>query len=161
MFLKTYFERPVKNIDKKHLKKMNCCFIVIGDGSVSKFIKKDIDFSVAVVDYKTKRESITNDERRIVNKAMHGRKIVRIKNRAGTISDETIKTVKDWLKNQEKIFIIIDGEDDLVAVPFILLAPKNKNYCIVYGIRDEGIIIKKITPEFKRLVKKETGIEIA
>ena len=159
MFLKTHFAQPVKNIDKKRLKKMNCGFIVIGDESVSKFVEKDIDFIVAVVDYKTKREPITNDEKRIVNKAMDGRKIIRIRNSAGTISDETIKTVKDWLKNQEKIFIIIDGEDDLVAVPFILLAPEN--YCIVYGIRNEGIIIKKITPEFKRLVKKGTGIEIA
>ena len=48
--------------------------------------------------------------------------------------------------------IEIDGEEDLAALPAILLAPGDVT--IIYGLPDKGVLVVKPTPKNKQLVKE-------
>lgn len=147
-FLRKPFSKPMKNPNVEQLSKSECKFIVIGDYSTYFFVKNDIDFEVCVVDYKTERKPVSPEVKRMIDNAMVGRKVLRINNPPGTVSDDAIEMVKKWIKKPQRLFVIVDGEDDLVALPFFLSV--SQSYCIVYGIRDKGMVIKQVTEGFKR-----------
>lgn len=48
----------------------------------------------------------------------------------------------------EKVQIVIDGEEDIVALPFLILAPVG--WVVCYGQPNEGLVIVKITEESKK-----------
>ena len=146
-FLKRPFSEPVKNIDKKALEKMNCKFIVVGDYSTQFFVENGIEFDVCVVDYKTERRDISEQSKKVINTTMKNRKVLKIHNPKGVVSDEAISMVREWVEHGDKMFVIVEGEDDLVALPFFAYAPED--YCVVYGIKNKGMVVKKVSAPFK------------
>jgi len=74
-------------------------------------------------------------------------KTVMVKNPQGTITYEAIEAIKEALKSQEHIHIVVDGEEDLLALVAVLYAPLNA--VVVYGQPYEGIVVVKVTPEKK------------
>ena len=48
----------------------------------------------------------------------------------------------------EKVQIVIDGEEDIVALPFLIFAPVG--WVVCYGQPNEGLVIVKITEESKK-----------
>jgi len=54
------------------------------------------------------------------------------------------------LAGDERIKIVVDGEEDLATLPAILYAPLGS--AVVYGQPNEGSVLVEVTPEKKKHV---------
>jgi len=80
------------------------------------------------------------------------KRVVHVKNPQGTITQEAIQTVQQAFKNETPTHIIVDGEEDLLTLVAVLLAPEND--LVIYGQPSKGIVVVKVTPEKKVEAKK-------
>ena len=78
-------------------------------------------------------------------------KTIYVKNPQGTITNEAIVAIKEALEGNQHIHIVVDGEEDLLALIAVLYAPENS--IVVYGQPYTGVVIIKVTPEKKEQVK--------
>jgi hypothetical protein len=74
-------------------------------------------------------------------------KTIEVKNPAATLTKELIDVIRDSLNSDERVKIIVDGEEDLATLPAILYAPLGS--AVVYGQPDEGSVLVDVTPEMK------------
>lgn len=127
--------------------------IAVGDIVVSKLVEKGLKPNISIYDLKTKRQKISEKS---VLKNLPNSKII-LENDQGTISSKTAIAIYGYLQktveSQEKMGIEIIGEEDLLALPSILMAPLGA--IVVYGIRGEGMVIVNVTEDLKRIVRKK------
>lgn len=107
-------------------------------------IGKKADLSI--IDYKTKRENVEmHDE--IAEKI--DRKVI---NPAGIITKEVAVSIyqfyDQWIKSPQKQVLLVEGEEDLTALPAILLAPLDS--WVLYGHYALGIVAVHVTEDKKR-----------
>lgn len=123
--------------------------IAVGDIVANLLYKNNFDPELKIIDFKTKRKKIAPEFP--INKD-----IKLINNKAGTITKEAVLVMENLIKkyffNKQKQILTINGEEDLLALPAILLAPLNS--LVLYGQPDEGTIVIKVTEEKKREIKK-------
>ena len=99
--------------------------------------------------------SITDNKRmrrRVKPRTFTGKNIVHVRNPQGTITEEAITAIREALESNERFHIIVDGEEDLLALIAVLYAPENS--LVVYGQPYEGIVVIKVTSEKKAGAKK-------
>jgi uncharacterized protein (UPF0218 family) len=77
---------------------------------------------------------------------------VNVKNPQGTITKEAIETIKNSLKKNDPVHIVVDGEEDLLVLIAVLYAPENS--VVVYGQPYEGIVLVKVSSEKKTEASK-------
>ena len=126
--------------------------VSVGDQVTYTILKNDIEPIFCVVDFKTKREHCSDDVKKKIQS--FGKKRVIIKNPPRCISGNLWKGIESAFNNLEKnsLLIEIDGEEDLAALPAILLAPGNVT--IIYGLPNKGVVVVKASKENKRKVKE-------
>ena len=78
-------------------------------------------------------------------------KTVYVKNPQGRITHEAIVAVKKALEGDEHIHIVVDGEEDLLALIAVLHSPENS--IVVYGQPYIGVVVIRATSEKKAQVK--------
>ena len=121
--------------------------ISVGDIITMELIRLGVEPDVKVIDLRSRRESI-------LNLSASWRIKTKIINRSGTISFEAVKAIKktidSCLENGKKSTIVIDGEEDLLVLPAILLVPLGSVVC--YGQWDKGAVIVEVTEEKKQEV---------
>lgn len=132
--------------------KQNSYIIAVGD-IVSVSLRENGYFpAVSIIDRHTRRKKI---ESRITNKYFAHPNYT-IKNLAGTINHDFatvfLASIKEYSQTQAPQVIEVSGEEDLLALPTILLAPLGSY--LVYGQYNLGMCIVKITAETKSLAKK-------
>ena len=85
---------------------------------------------------------------------------IKITNPPGAISSDAV-VVLDGILNENiqedtSTVVVVEGEEDLLALPLLLLAPIQSILC--YGLRDQGLVAVRVTEEVKmraaELVKK-------
>lgn len=76
---------------------------------------------------------------------------VRVSNPQGTITDEAWQAIETAMKSSERTKITVDGEEDLLTLAAILLAPLNA--IVFYGQPREGIVAVKATAKTKQKIK--------
>jgi uncharacterized protein (UPF0218 family) len=94
--------------------------------------------------------SITDNKRmrrRIKPRTFTGKNVVHVKNPQGTITEEAITAIRETLESDERVHIIVDGEEDLLALIAVLYAPEKS--LVVYGQPYEGIVVVEVTAEKK------------
>lgn len=93
--------------------------------------------------------SITDNKRmrKKIKPRIFAVKLFHVKNPQGTITAEAIAAIKAALESDERVQVIVDGEEDLLALVAILYAPENA--FVVYGQPYEGIVVVKVTSEKK------------
>ncbi|TRO46301.1 DUF359 domain-containing protein [Candidatus Bathyarchaeota archaeon] len=99
--------------------------------------------------------SITDNKRmrkRVRPRTFTGKNIVHVRNPQGTITEEAITAIREALESNERFHIIVDGEEDLLALIAVLYAPENS--LVVYGQPYEGIVVIRVTSEKKAGAKK-------
>ncbi|MDA1316575.1 MAG: pantetheine-phosphate adenylyltransferase [bacterium] len=119
--------------------------ITVGDIVTQSLRDNDTKAHIEIIDYRTRREAI-------------GEKIKRhhfdAKNPAGTITYEAVKVIEHAFIAIEdpanSICISIDGEEDLLALPAIQLAPLGS--VVLYGIFDKGVVVVLVDEEMKKRV---------
>jgi len=140
--------------------------IAVGDVITNSLLKIGFDPDIKIVDFRVRRKNIQDYHGSVTD--FHGLKYPRksainlreslpkIKNRPGTISTQAINAIrlnlKNYLKTGNKQVIIIDGEEDLTALPAILLAPLRS--VVLYGQMDLGVVAVSVTEEKKEQVRE-------
>ncbi len=122
----------------------------VGDMTTFFLLEASIVPDLAVVDNKTKRMPVPDE---VVRSLMHnGYRTVKVENPAATLTKELIDQIRESLKGEERVKIVVEGEEDLATLPAILFAPSGS--VVVYGQPNEGSVMVKVTPEKKKYIKK-------
>ena len=145
ILLKGSFSLTIREFEKIVNTKKPPMIIVVGDALSEALLKKDIFPKVLIIDYKVMRNPS-------IPFATEGYKTARLTNAAGTISDEAWSVVKSAVKQSGRVKVIVEGEEDLLALPAILSAPEDA--FVVYGQPHEGMVVVDVTPKKKAEIRK-------
>jgi len=110
--------------------------ISVGDVVSENMIRAGIRPQVLVVDNKVMRMPIDPIEVD-VDRTSH------VKNPPGTLTDETWRVVEEAMRSEGTTKVVVDGEEDLLALVVVLCAPRNS--LVVYGQPDEGMVVVDVT----------------
>ena len=123
--------------------------ITIGDVVTLSCINHNHQADISVVDLKTRRDGISKEEKKLLHDIHHR---LETQNMQGTVEKQAIKTLQNAFANyfstHKKQLIIVDGEEDLLVIPTILLAPLES--LILYGQYNIGIVGVTVTEEKKQ-----------
>jgi uncharacterized protein (UPF0218 family) len=128
-------KREVKEKFEKFLKKEKFKKII----TVGDYCSINLPSNVKIFDGKVKRKKI----RKILPY------FLKCKNPKGTIQKEVWPVIKKAIKENKNIFV--EGEEDLLVIPSVLLAPKNS--LVVYGFPKKGICAIKVDKRMKKKIK--------
>lgn len=132
-------EEVIKKYKQFVKRRGHTLIITVGD-----YCSSVLSSDIKIFDGKIKKEKIKN-----LLKAS-----LSCSNPAGTLQKEVWSVIKTAVKNRENVFV--QGEEDLLVVPCVLLAPHNS--LVVYGYPNKGVCLIKVSPEmknrFKELLKK-------
>lgn len=131
---------------KKYIENINPVKIVtIGDVVSSTLYEAKLHIDIVVVDGKTLRSI----GRYYDFKSNH---IFRVENHPGTISINAWNTLREALRINGDVLVLVDGEEDLLVIPVVILAPENS--VVAYGQPplwgEGGIVIVEVNMEKKR-----------
>lgn len=122
----------------------------IGDIITRSLRKEGFVPAVSVVDGKSRREALDDEK----DGLMESGTLEVYPNAAGTITSQAVsrlKQLRDGYMNSNTHGILrIDGEEDLLALPAILIAPMESN--VLYGQYDLGVVSVKVTEGIKQKV---------
>lgn len=126
--------------------------IAVGDIVSLNLKKANYPTAVNIIDYKTRRENI--DKKEI--EQYFPRTSQQLINPAGTINSSSANTILSAIAKYQKTkatqVIVVDGEEDLLALPAMLLSPLDTY--IIYGQYSVGMILVKVTENIKFLAKQ-------
>ena len=131
-------------VDKSEIK--NKIIICVGDKTCELALKNGIKVKICVYDSLIKRKKIEIPD--IVKNL--GASEINLKNPAGHLNPESFDVIRSALKSENNIKIIVDGEEDLIALAAIEVAPKNS--IVLYGQPDEGVVMVEVDEEIKAKV---------
>jgi len=115
--------------------------ITVGDVVTENVLKLGIKPSVAIYDHRTKRREYDPD---IEADAV----LMTVQNPPGTITKALLNAIRRGLglaRRGRRVYISVNGEEDLAAIPAVLYAPAGS--VVLYGQPDEGVVLIKVTPE--------------
>lgn len=126
---------------KRHLNKSEM-IITVGDATTERLIRLGIIPSIQIVDGREMRA-----KRALPLSKMESQ--IKASNPAGRISREALNALSSAIKARKPIRIVIDGEEDLLTLPSIALAPYGSS--VLYGQPKKGIVIIKVDRASKRM----------
>jgi uncharacterized protein (UPF0218 family) len=119
--------------------------ISVGDIVSLNLHKHNIHPQLTILDNKSLR-SQTIPETAKVSKTVY------VANPQGTITKEAVAAIKKAIEKNEHTHIVVEGEEDLLALIAVLYAPENS--VVVYGQPYKGIVVVKVTPQKKAQVEE-------
>lgn len=124
--------------------------ISVGDGISYRLIKAGIKPDVIIFDKKIGRKPIDSIIENVLE-SFDAKKLY-VKNPPSHITDELWSAVKQSLDSDEKIKIIVDGEEDLAVLPFVL--ESSVNTIILYGFMNRSFVMIKVNKDLKQKCKQ-------
>ena len=118
--------------------------VVVGDATTERLVSFGIVPDVAVIDGRERRSKRSYP-------ANYPAKELRCRNPAGTISKDAVKVLQDALKTASPARVLVEGEEDLLALPAFALAPEGS--VVLYGQPLEGLVVVRITPAKQKQAK--------
>lgn len=123
--------------------------IAVGDIVTYHLLEADRRPDVALIDGKTKRESIDREIQDAIGGFDHQ---LSVENPAATLTDELLVALDDAIGREGTVVITVtDGEEDLAALPAILAAPDGAG--IVYGQPDEGMVLATVDDDLRTFAR--------
>ena len=122
--------------------------IAVGDVTVFSLQIAERDAWISVIDGMTQRkkwnkfEQIFTDDKLLIN----------AKNPPGMLTSSIFEACSRAISQSENITILVDGEEDLVPIPLILMAPLGT--ILLYGQPNEGLIVRQIDISAKRRARR-------
>lgn len=145
--LRKRLKRPLGKLIKKiRLRKGRV--ITVGDIVAYNLLKEGIVPDLMIYDNREKRKPVARKIRKALDSLK--RSSFRIKNRRGTISEEAWVVIAEALKRKSKI--IVEGEEDLLVLPTVLLAKSGSS--VLYGQPNRGIVLIEVNSKKKKHVQK-------
>ena len=121
--------------------------VAVGDVVTYHLEAAGVTPDVAVVDGLTKREAVGGEVAAGVERVVEAAREVRVENPAGTLTREMVVALRDAIADPEPVAIVVEGEEDLVALPAVVVAPLGAS--VVYGQPNEGMVHAVVTDERK------------
>ncbi|RLM59846.1 DUF359 domain-containing protein [Halobellus sp. Atlit-31R] len=100
--------------------------------------------AVALVDGRTEREAVDETISDALADPEHRRDV---ENAPGRISKALLAALADAVAADDPVTIVVDGEEDLAALPAVLVAPVGAT--VVYGQPGQGMVAVAVTPDAK------------
>lgn len=119
--------------------------ICVGDMVTLTLVNAGYDISLAIFDYKTKRNEERDFRERL--RRMEG-EWVHVRNPPAMITRELWEALRKaiaGIKAGKKVLMEVEGEEDLAAIPAIIMAPEGAR--VLYGMPDRGIVVVTVDPE--------------
>ncbi|MFB0561567.1 MAG: GTP-dependent dephospho-CoA kinase family protein [Candidatus Lokiarchaeia archaeon] len=127
------------------LEKMPPKVVTVGDVVTRNLIELELVPDISIIDGKTLRT--TNENVNVPNSIQ-----MKAQNPAATISAGIWDTLKKAYESDVPIELFIEGEEDLLTMPAIILAP-DKSF-VIYGQPKEGIVIVEVNENKRKEVKE-------
>jgi len=118
--------------------------ISVGDATTDRLVSFGITPNIAVIDGRERRS-----KRSFV--ANYSAKELRCVNPPGTISGGAIKILQEALNMKPPVRVVVDGEEDMLALPLFALSPEDS--VVLYGQPLEGLVVVKITAAKQKQAK--------
>ena len=121
--------------------------VTVGDFCTLDLIARGRTPDLCLVDFKTKRQE--DPELREAFARVHAR-IARLRNPAATIVSEAWRVLSEAFKSEERVRVEVQGEEDLLALVCIALAPETA--AVLYGMPGQGVVVVRADREAKSRV---------
>jgi uncharacterized protein (UPF0218 family) len=121
--------------------------ISVGDVVSRTFLERGLSPKVIVFDEKTRREKTGFPAELMAGYSLH-----EAENPAGTISEEASLLLKKLISHSGKSALKILGEEDLLGLPAIDLAPVGS--LVSYGQPGRGIVVVVVDQESKKTARR-------
>lgn len=122
----------------------------VGDIVTLNACRACISPSIAIVDFKSKRKSLSIETRRELLTFFN--ECIYVKNPRSTITFEAWNKVRDavrlYISKRKRTLIIVDGEEDLLTLIVSIVMPE-KGF-VIYGQPDEALIVVIVTKYIKK-----------
>jgi pantetheine-phosphate adenylyltransferase len=145
--------------DMRQVKKFidnNSLLITIGDIVTINLFMKDIRSDISIFDFRTRRHIISEEYFNILKSFTVSSPTQEVINEPGIIERRSVGSIRralmNFLESGEKQVIEVEGEDDLLTLPVILLSPLNS--VVLYGQAGVGTVIVKVTEKKKKEVER-------
>ncbi|AFZ73493.1 GTP-dependent dephospho-CoA kinase family protein [Natronobacterium gregoryi] len=115
--------------------------IAVGDVVTYHLLEAGHEPDLALVDERTEREAVDEEIRETVT----ARTNLEAVNPPAEITEDVVWALCEGLERLEPTTIVVDGEEDLVALPAIVAAPDGAS--VVYGQPGEGMVHVRVTEE--------------
>ncbi len=127
--------------------------IAVGDIVTLSFVEAGHQAAISVFDFKTRRHEINNEQKELLKQL--SKSAVTCVNAAGKIESEAVSTIgnviNENVQSSHKQTVMVKGEEDLLTLPVILLAPLGSH--VVYGLFDKGAVDVEVTEDKKYEIK--------
>jgi uncharacterized protein (UPF0218 family) len=140
ILIKGSFAETIGTIKDLVRKEKPIAIISIGDTVSKNLTENRLPLKLAIIDNKVMRKNI----RPILLKS---EKTIHVKNPSGTITEGASEAVQEALKSDCTVKVVVDGEEDLLALIAILYSPENS--FVIYGQPSEGVVLVRVTPRKK------------
>lgn len=110
--------------------------VSVGDATTERLLSLGIIPDIAVIDGKERRAS-----RKLPGN--YPATEMQCKNPSGTISKNAIGVLQKALETRPPVRVIVDGEEDMLALPLFAMAPQGS--AVLYGQPLEGVVVVDIT----------------
>lgn len=135
-------DKRIKNYIEKNLEDSGK-LIAVGDYS-GKFLEGiNLLPDLTILDGKIERKKIDPE---LIKNIGDGVKL-KARNPPGKITKKAFREVKKGIINPKRTKLMIEGEEDLLALPSVYFAPEGS--IVVYGLRDKGSVVIKTGREEK------------
>ncbi|MEM0097904.1 MAG: DUF359 domain-containing protein [Conexivisphaerales archaeon] len=136
----------IKDVDfSSKIKELNGKVVIsVGDRTTERLEEMGVNPKVEIVDGMEQRKS------RALPAKDTDIKIV-VKNPQGSITASSIDAIKCAIRIERRTRIIVEGEEDLLAIPCIIHS--KSGWIIAYGQPNEGMVIVKVEDGIKRVAR--------
>lgn len=114
--------------------------IAVGDVTAKNLVLWGFNPDILIVDGRVERKNV----RPLL---VEGFRSVKVYNPVGCISDEAWKAIEEAIQGREKTLILVEGEEDLLSLVAIILAPENS--IVAYGLFGRGLTAVIVNSESK------------
>ncbi|MDQ2051078.1 GTP-dependent dephospho-CoA kinase family protein [Natronolimnohabitans sp. A-GB9] len=132
---------PIETEAERLLEDVDGPLIAVGDVVTYHFLEAGRPPDVALVDERTKRQAVDEEIRETVTEET----TLEAVNPPAVISEDVIEALLEGLERDDPTTILVEGEEDLVALPAIVAAPEKAS--VVYGQPDEGMVHVSVTDD--------------
>ncbi len=138
---------PVETDADVLLERADPPIVAVGDVVTYHLLQAGRPPDVAVVDGRTKRQEVDEE----IYEAVATGVSIEVANPPATITDALVRALCEALASAEPTTILVDGEEDLAALPAIVAVPDGAS--VVYGQPDEGMVLVRVDEEIRTEIR--------